>query len=151
MEINAILEEAKSAIQSGKKRDEILRDIAGLLDRNVDVFNWTGFYLASEEEDRMLELGPYVGESTDHTKIPYGRGICGQVAESHETFVVQDVSQADNYLACSMDVKSEIVVPIMKDGEFVAQLDIDSHTKDAITTKHKELCEQICRELESIF
>jgi len=151
MNISTIVEEAKAIIQSGKIREETLREVAQLLDKNVDVFNWTGFYLASETENRMLELGPYVGEPTDHTRIPYGRGICGQVAESHETFVVQDVSKADNYLACSVDVKSEIVVPIMKKGEFVAQLDIDSHTKDAITDEHKRLCEEICRELESVF
>ena len=125
----------------------ILQGICELLDREVEVFNWTGFYLASATEERMLELGPFTGEPTDHTQIPYGTGICGQAAETLDTFVVQDVSKAENYLACSVTVKSEIVVPIMKNGTFLGELDIDSHTKDAITPELQELCEEICRRL----
>jgi L-methionine (R)-S-oxide reductase len=151
MNIEPILNEARSIISSGDSKNEILQQIAELLDREVPVFDWTGFYLASSEEERMLELGPYVGEATDHTKIPYGKGICGQAAETLETFVVQDVSQADNYLACSVDVKSEIVVPIMKNNTFVGELDIDSHTKNAMTNDHRILCEIICKELEAVF
>ena len=151
MNIESIIEEAKTHISTQRNRTEKLQAIAELLNREVPEFDWTGFYLASNTEDRMLELGPFVGEPTDHTKIPYGSGICGQVAESYDTFVVQDVSKADNYLACSLDVQSEIVVPIMKNGDFVAQLDIDSHKKNGITQTHKKLCEEICRELESIF
>lgn len=138
-------------IGSSENREDTLRKIAELLDKEISEFNWTGFYLSSATEERMLELGPYVGEETDHTKIPYGKGICGQAAETLDTFVVQDVSEADNYLACSVDVKSEIVVPIMKNGEFVGELDIDSHTKHAITENHKHLCEWICKELETVF
>lgn len=151
MDVELIKEQVKTIIESGKNRSQILQDISDLLDEQVAVFNWTGFYLASETEERMLELGPYVGEQTDHTKIPYGTGICGQAAETLDTFVVQDVSQADNYLACSVDVQSEIVVPIMKDGRFVGELDIDSHTKNAITDDHKKLCEWICNELKVVF
>ena len=124
-----------------------LQGICDLLDREVEVFNWTGFYLASATEERMLELGPFTGEPTDHSRIPYGTGICGQAAETLDTFVVQDVSKAENYLACSVTVKSEIVVPIMKNGTFLGELDIDSHTKDAITPELQELCEEICRRL----
>ena len=99
----------------------------------------------------MLELGPYVGEETDHTRIPFGKGICGQAADTLKTFVVQDVAKADNYLACSLHVKSEIVVPIMKGEQFVGELDIDSHTKDAISDELQILCERICDELKHIF
>lgn len=151
MNTEAILSEVKSIINSGKERNEILKHICVILDREVDVFDWTGFYLASETEERMLELGPFVGEETDHTRIPYGTGICGQAAETLDTFVVQDVSKADNYLACSIDVKSEIVVPIMKGDEFVGELDIDSHTKDAMTPELKKLCEDVCKELGKLF
>lgn len=150
-DINHILERAISIINSNSTRDEKLQQICELLDREVDVFDWTGFYLASETENNMLELGPYVGESTHHVKIPYGKGICGQAAETLETFVVQDVSQADNYLACSIHVKSEIVVPIMKGSEFKGELDIDSHQKNAITEDLRHLCESICSELSGIF
>lgn len=148
---NQIFELAVEVINSDQNRDDKLQQICELLDREVDVFNWTGFYLASETEDKMLELGPFVGEPTDHTKIPYGKGICGQAAETLDTFVVQDVSEADNYLACSLDVKSEIVVPIMKGDEFMGELDIDSHTKDAISDDLQALCENICSELSRIF
>lgn len=146
-----ILESAIEIINSGQERDTTLQQICELLNDEVDVFDWTGFYLASETEKNMLELGPYVGEPTDHIKIPYGKGICGQAAETLDTFVVQDVSNAENYLACSLDVQSEIVVPIMKEGRFMGELDIDSHTRDAISDELKELCETICRELSRIF
>lgn len=151
MNTTAILEDARSIINSDKTRNDKLREICELLDREVDVFDWTGFYLVAPDEERMLELGPFVGEATDHTRIAFGTGICGQAAETLDTFVVQDVSQADNYLACSADVKSEIVVPIMKGEKFVGELDIDSHTKDAMSTELKTLCEEICKDLSKIF
>jgi L-methionine (R)-S-oxide reductase len=132
-------------------RTEKLEAICKLLDNKFEVFNWTGFYLVAEDEENMLELGPYVGESTDHTRIPFGKGICGQAAETLDTFLVQDVSKADNYLACSVDVKSEIVVPIIKDGTFVGELDIDSHSLHAITPELKTMCEDICEKLQRIF
>lgn len=151
MNTDSILKEAKEIIHGDGSRDEKLQSVCELLDREVDLFDWTGFYLSDPNEERMLELGPFVGEATDHTRIPYGTGICGQAAETHETFVVQDVSKADNYLACSVDVKSEIVVPIMKNGEFVGELDIDSNTKNAISPELTRLCEEICEELTHIF
>lgn len=151
MNKEAILNKVESIVSTDQKRDDKLRAICKLLDDKIDVFDWTGFYLTSPEEDKMLILGPYVGESTDHIRIPFGKGICGQAAETLDTFVVQDVSQADNYLACSLDVKSEIVVPIMKNGIFLGELDIDSHTKDAITPELKNLCEEICKIITPIF
>lgn len=151
MNTDAILDRVTSIISTNKSRNEKLQQISELLDKEVDVFDWTGFYISSETEEEMLELGPFVGEETDHTKIPYGTGICGQAAETFDTFVIQDVTKSDNYLACSADVKSEIVVPIMKNGEFVAELDIDSHKKDAITPELRDLCESICKKLEAIF
>lgn len=125
-------------------RDEKLFKVCKLLSEKVDVFDWVGFYLADPTGKEELILGPYIGAPTDHIRIPYGRGICGQVALSHQTFVSQDVHSEDNYLACSLEVQSEIVVPIMKEDAFVAQLDIDSNTKNAISAEHKELCEAVC-------
>lgn len=151
MKTERILSEALIIIKGDQIREQKLKAICELLDREVDVFDWTGFYLVDPDEERMLELGPFVGEATDHTRIAFGTGICGQAAETLDTFVVQDVSQADNYLACSVDVKSEIVVPIMKGDQFFGELDIDSHTKDAITSELQKLCEHICEELGKIF
>lgn len=151
MNTRFILEKVDDIIESDAARNEKLQSICELLNREVDVFDWTGFYLASEDEERMLELGPFVGEPTDHSRIPFGTGICGQAAETLDTFVVQDVSKADNYLACSVDVKSEIVVPILKGEKFIGELDIDSHTKNAITPKLRELCEDICKKIAVLF
>lgn len=93
-------------------RDEKLLGICGLLRENVAYYNWVGFYLVDRE--RALVLGPFMGEATRHTRIEFGKGICGQAAERREIFVVQDVSKESNYLSCSTKVKSEIVLPILK-------------------------------------
>lgn len=147
-----IIENTRDIInQPQKGRNAKLQEIVALLEENVPAFDWVGFYLVDPEAERELVLGPYVGEETEHTRIPFGTGICGQAADTHETFVVQDVSEADNYLACSIHVQSEVVVPIMKKGEFVAELDIDSHTKNAITKEHQEMLEEICDIVAKIF
>ena len=98
----------------------------------------------------MLVLGPYAGEPTDHTRIPFGQGICGQVAESLQNFVVQDVNQETNYLSCSIHVKAEIVLPILKDGAFIAQLDIDSHILNPFTDEDLQFLEDVCRMVQPV-
>jgi GAF domain-containing protein len=147
-----VIREVENIIARGEKmRDEKLQEICDLLADTVEVFDWVGFYLVDPDADRELVLGPYVGEETEHKRIPFGTGICGQAADTHKTFVVQDVSKADNYLACSMEVKAEIVIPIMKGDDFVAELDIDFHTKNAITENHQEMLEEICHIVANIF
>ncbi len=148
----SLVNETRKIVGRGDtSRDHKLQRICELLAENVEAFDWVGFYLVDPDADRELVLGPYVGEETDHTRIPFGKGICGQAAETNETFVVQDVSKEDNYLACSVHVKAEIVVPVKKDGEFVAELDIDSHTKDSMTDDHREMLERICETVSSLF
>ena len=101
-------------------------------------YNWFGFYIARRVEP-LLDLGPYSGESTEHVLIPFGRGICGQAAESRRTFVVDDVSAAPNYLSCSLKVKSEIVVSGLRrlrrsdpgQRRPAGEIDIDSHSAGA--------------------
>lgn len=139
-----LIPDVKSIMSRNVTRDEKLFAICELLADEVSTFDWVGFYMADPDGKDELVLGPFVGEATDHNRIPFGKGICGQVALTNETYVSQDVHSEDNYLACSMDVKSEIVVPIMKDNTFVAQLDIDSNTKNSITTGQRELLEEIC-------
>lgn len=151
MKIEDILNRIDEILDRDINRTDKLETICKLLDNEIEVFNWTGFYLVAEDDENMLELGPYVGEPTDHTRIQFGKGICGQSAETLDTFVVQDVSKADNYLACSVNVKSEIVVPIMKDGTLVGELDIDSHSLHAITPELKTMCQDICEKLQRIF
>ena len=146
-----ILSQVRQITDSAESRNEQLQQISELLAESIEAFDWVGFYLVDPEADRELVLGPYVGEETEHTRIPFGTGICGQAADSHETFVVQDVSEAENYLACSIHVKAEIVVPVMKNETFVAELDIDSHTKNAITDEHRQMLEEICTIIAPLF
>ena len=109
----------------------------------ISHYNWVGFYFM-EDSTKELILGPYVGKKTNHTKIPYGKGVCGQVAISGETFVVQDVDQEENYLACSLDTKSEIVVPIYKGGKLIGQIDIDSHIHHPFKVEDEILLKKVC-------
>ncbi len=136
-------------IESSIARDQKLQKICQLLSDEIEHYNWVGFYFKNGEK-RELILGPYVGAETDHTIIPYGKGICGQVAESNETFVVPDVHAQDNYLACSIETKSEIVVPIFKDGENIGQIDIDSHKIDPFTEKDTQLLNYVCERVSEI-
>ncbi|GAA4153044.1 GAF domain-containing protein [Chryseobacterium ginsenosidimutans] len=139
-----------SILESPKHNtEEKLEKVCHLLDQEISYFNWTGFYFKNGDKDE-LKLGPYVGAPTDHDIIPYGKGICGQVAVSNETFVVPDVHQESNYLSCSIDTKAEIVVPIFKDGQNIGQIDIDSHTIDPFTAEDRELLEWLCNEVSKI-
>lgn len=139
-----------SILESPKHNtEEKLEKVCHLLDQEISYFNWTGFYFKNGDKDE-LKLGPYVGAETDHTIIPYGKGICGQVAVSNETFIVPDVHLQDNYLSCSIDTKAEIVVPIFKNGENIGQIDIDSHTIDPFTKEDLELLEWLCNEVSKI-
>lgn len=121
---------------------ELQQNLVSWLDKNISYYNWTGFYFMNEEK-QQLEIGPYVGAFTDHSIIPYGKGICGQVALSGKTFEVPDVNAQDNYLACSLATKSEIVVPIHANDKLIGQIDIDSHQLDPFTTEDHELLERV--------
>ena len=76
----------------------------------IDYYDWVGFYFANHDT-KTLHLEAFAGVPTDHTIIPFGKGICGQVAVSNQNFVVQDVTEQDNYISCGIDVKSEVVIP----------------------------------------
>ncbi|WP_426431189.1 GAF domain-containing protein [Winogradskyella sp. HB-48] len=129
--------------------DERLLKICELLEANVTYYNWVGFYFKNGDKNE-LKLGPYVGEPTDHTIIPFGKGICGQVAVSNKNFVVPDVSAQDNYIACSITVKAEIVIPIFVNGENIGQIDIDSNTPDPFTEADERFLEFVCAEVASL-
>ncbi|MCF6140283.1 GAF domain-containing protein [Flavobacterium sp. K77] len=131
-------------------RDEKLLSICQLLSNSIPYYNWVGFYFANPET-KTLHLGPYVGAETDHTVIPFGKGICGQVAESNANFVVPDVSAQDNYIACSFTVKSEIVVPLFVNGQNIGQIDIDSHVIDPFTEEDERFLEFVNQEIARLF
>lgn len=136
--------------QSAVSRDEKLLQICQLLESNIDYYTWVGFYFANHET-QTLHLGPYVGAATDHTVIPFGKGICGQVAVSNQNFVVPDVQAQDNYIACSFTVKSEIVVPLFVGGENIGQIDIDSNVLDPFTEADERFLEFVNAEISKLF
>jgi L-methionine (R)-S-oxide reductase len=141
-----ILKEALDIIQSESSAKDKMQVICDLLEDQIEHYDWVGFYL-SDVERRLLHLGPYTGEKTDHTTIPYGKGICGQAAETEKTFLIDDVSAESNYISCSIHINSEIVVPIKKEGIVVGHIDIDSDKVAAFTAADQELLENICAEL----
>jgi L-methionine (R)-S-oxide reductase len=119
-----------------------MQAVCDLLQANVDTYDWVGFYMAHETEP-TLHLWNQAGEPTDHTVIPFGKGICGQVAVSNANFVVDDVHAQDNYIACSIHVKSEIVIPMFKKGKNIGQIDIDSNTPNAFNEEDERFLEWI--------
>lgn len=134
-------------VSNGNKSiDERLLTICELLEENIAHYNWVGFYFRNGNKEE-LKLGPYIGAPTDHTIIPFGKGICGQVAVSNQNFVVPDVSAQDNYIACSITVKAEIVIPIFMNGENIGQIDIDSNTPDPFTAEDERFLEFVCEQV----
>lgn len=131
-------------------REEKLRAICQFLHDSIDYYNWVGFYFANHDT-KTLHLGPYIGAETDHTVIPFGKGICGQVAVSNQNFVVPDVAAQDNYIACSFTVKSEIVVPLFVNGINIGQIDIDSHALDPFTVADERFLEFVNSEVAKLF
>ena len=130
--------------------EEKLLQICQLLESNIEYYTWVGFYFANHQT-QTLHLGPYVGAPTDHTVIPFGKGICGQVAVSNQNFVVPDVQAQDNYIACSFTVKSEIVVPLFVNGENIGQIDIDSNVLDPFTEEDERFLEFVNSEIAKLY
>ncbi len=126
-----------------------MQELCDMLREIIPHYSWVGFYLTLPD-DRTLVLGPFSGEPTEHTRIGFGTGICGQAAERRETFVVQDVSREENYLSCSLRVRSEIVVPIFRKERVVGEIDIDSHTKEPFTHEDTMFLEELARRVESL-
>jgi L-methionine (R)-S-oxide reductase len=131
-------------------REERLLQLCHLLEENIDYYDWVGFYFRNGDKEELV-LGPYAGDETDHTVIPFGRGICGQVAVSGKNFVVPDVQAQNNYIACSISVKSEIVVPLFVNGENIGQIDIDSDIIDAFTDLDERFLEFVNSEVAKLY
>ena len=146
-----LVKKSRRLIDEAADREEAMQHICALLHREVPHYDWVGFYLVDPLSENQLVLGPYVGEPTEHTRIPFGQGICGQAAETLETFIVNDVNAESNYLACSPTVQSEIVVPVMKGDELIGEIDIDSDTRDIMTDNDKKLLEAIANDISELF
>lgn len=126
-----------------------LKKVCELLKESVAHYHWVGFYFANGDR-KELKLAEFAGKPTEHTLIPFGRGICGQVALSNENFVVQDVTEQDNYISCGIEVRSEIVIPIFVQGRNVGQIDIDSHDRAPFTKDDESLLEYVCAEVAKL-
>lgn len=144
------LELVRLIVQSNQSRDAKLMEVCRLLNAKFAAFDWVGFYL-SNDLDQTLILGPYIGLPTEHVRIPFGCGICGQAAVSHQTINVSNVTAESNYLACSLEVRSEIVIPIIKSGKFVGELDLDSHRSARFDTSDQQFLEQIVQIVSALF
>lgn len=124
-----------------------MQEVCRLLHDHMLKYNWVGFYMLEPgTEPPVLVLDAFVGAMTPHTRIPLNQGICGAAASSGKTVVVDDVSKDPRYLACSLETKSEIVVPIFVEGQVVGELDIDSHFAAAFGLEDRELV-QFCADL----
>ena len=141
--------EISELIEKSCATKNTLFHICRLLKSNVPHYDWVGFYFRNGQKKELL-LGPYAGNPTEHTTIPFRKGICGQVAVNNQKFVVQDVRAQDNYIACSLTVKSEIVIPIFVNGENIGQIDIDSNTLNPFTKADEVFLEFVCTKVASI-
>lgn len=142
--------EIRRLVADAPDRDGALQGICELLRERVEQYDWVGFYLADAAAG-TLRLGPYAGDPTEHVEIAFGEGVCGQAARRRETVLVQDVSKESNYLACSPAVRSEIVVPVLKAGEIVAELDVDSHRMAAFSPADRAFLEDVADVASGLF
>jgi len=125
-----------------RSADQLMESISLLLNKQMLKYNWVGFYmLEAGASPPALVLGRFQGAMTVHTRIGLNQGICGSAASSGKTVVVDDVKKDPRYLACSIETKSEIVVPIFVHGKVAGELDIDSHFLAAFGDEDRELVE----------
>jgi len=117
-----------------------------LIAQRLPYYNWVGFYMLDPQDASVLVLGPYHGAPTDHVRIPVSEGICGAAVAQGETVIVDDVSADPRYLSCSIETKSEIVVPIRVRGQIVGEIDIDSHDLSAFGPEDRTFLEE-CADL----
>jgi L-methionine (R)-S-oxide reductase len=143
MQLETLKQNITKILEGDTSKENKLQAICDYLEAQISYYDWVGFYFKNGDKDE-LKLAQYTGEPTDHVIIPFGKGICGQVAVSNQNFVVQDVTEQDNYISCGWKVKSEIVIPIFMNGENIGQIDIDSHTANVFTKKDEELLEFTC-------
>ncbi|UMB53642.1 GAF domain-containing protein [Lutibacter sp. A64] len=136
-------------IDTSSNTETKLQNICDFLKQEINYYDWVGFYFKNGNKNE-LKLAQFSGEPTEHTIIPFGKGICGQVAVSNKNFIVQDVASQDNYISCGWKVKSEIVIPIFINNENIGQIDIDSHTVNPFTKDDENLLEFVCEKVAKI-
>ncbi len=141
-QIEEVRKELPRVSSEARSADQLMDDITRLLFDKMLKYNWVGFYMLEPgAEPPMLVLGHFQGAMTPHTRIPLNQGICGAAASSGKTVIVDDVRSDPRYLACSVETKSEIVVPVFVGGQVAGELDIDSHFPAAFGFEDRELVE----------
>ena len=150
MNVNKIKDFVDNVILSPKSTSEKQQILCDFLKNEVPYYDWVGFYFKNGDKEE-LKLAEFAGEPTEHSIIPFGKGICGQVAITNENFVVQDVSEQTNYISCGWKVKSEIVIPIMVRNKNIGQIDIDSHTSNPFSSADEELLMYICNKVATLY
>jgi L-methionine (R)-S-oxide reductase len=145
--IEEVRQEVTDLSQAAPTVRDLMAGVCRLLNERMLKYNWVGFYMLEPgAQPPVLVLGAFMGAMTPHTRIPLNQGICGAAASSGRTVVVDDVSKDPRYLACSLETKSEIVVPIFVKGKVVGELDIDSHFPAAFAAEDQALI-QYCAEV----
>ena len=127
------------AIARPDHRDDFLLETARVIQRHYPAYNWVGYYFLKGDK---LHVGPYLGKPTPHTVIDLHKGICGAAVSQKATIVVDDVNADPRYLSCSLETKSEIVIPLVVNNTIIGELDIDSSTRAAFSNEDKKLLEQ---------
>ena len=131
--------ETEKLVASGGTDEEVLNDVVRLVHDAHPSWDWSGIYVM---KDGALELGPKTAPA-DHSRIEVGEGVCGTAVSENKNQVVEDVREVENYLACSIHTRSEIVVLIRHEGEIVGQFDIDSDTVGAFTAEDEALLDEL--------
>jgi L-methionine (R)-S-oxide reductase len=144
-EMSALIEYAAESATAAPSLNSLQESIVRAIGARLPSYNWTGFYMLDPDDPQTLVLGPFVGAPTPHVRIPVSRGICGAAVASGETVVVDDVKADPRYLSCSIDTKSEIVVPIYARARVVGEIDIDSHHPAAFNDRDRMFLERIAR------
>jgi len=139
-----LLARITSAIAAASTANAAMTEAVRLLKEGLPHFTWAGIYLL---EGKELVLGPYLGKPSPHSRIPLGRGICGAAATERATIIVDDVNSDPRYLACSLETKSEIVVPIMRGDRVLGEIDSDSDRAAAFGSTDRELLERVAEAL----
>jgi L-methionine (R)-S-oxide reductase len=134
--------EVEALVASDAPDDEVLEDVVRLVHKAHPRWDWSGIYLLV---DGTLVVGPFAGseEPPEHSRIEVGDGVCGTAVAQDRNQLVDDVRELDNYLACSLSTRSELVVLIREDGRIVGQFDIDSDERGAFTQEDEALLEEL--------
>jgi L-methionine (R)-S-oxide reductase len=137
-----IVSEVSAFASTARGLPELQRFIVEIVPACLPYYNWTGFYMVDPHDPETLVLGPFRGAPTEHVRIPVSQGICGAAVAQNETVIVDDVNSDPRYLACSLETKSEIVVPIRVNGVVVGEIDVDSHELAAFSSADRDLLEE---------